>query len=293
MDIAQLFYDSKKDGSLAERNSSKTLNLRNFNNWVKSVIINTCVSELRKEEGYNINVFDMGCGKGGDQLKWDKSRVRSVTFADISANSIEACKKRYHSSKLYYDAKFFVTDFTKELFINKLKDKKPCYDIVSSQFVIHYAFINSESANKFIRNASELLKIGGCFIVTTIDAYKLVAACQKSHNQTVGNDMFKITFDPSINIRGKGEIPVFGAKYHFTLTDLVNCPEYLVEPSALRDITSRNGLSILMYQPFNKFYEENNSSSIKFRGTLSEQDWQLINLYTLYVFKKTSNIKYE
>ncbi len=54
--------------------------------------------------------------------------------------------------------------------------------------------------------------------------------CRKSSNQSIFNDVYKISFDSSIDLSktSNESIPLFGAKYHFTLDDLVDCPEYLV-----------------------------------------------------------------
>ena len=48
--------------------------------------------------------------------------------------------------------------------------------------------------------------------------------------QSISNDVFKIAFDSSIDLsqQNNNAIPLFGAKYHFTLDELVDCPEYLV-----------------------------------------------------------------
>jgi hypothetical protein len=42
--------------------------------------------------------------------------------------------------------------------------------------------------------------------------------------------VFKVNFDFSIDLNKTGNelIPLFGAKYHFSLDELVDCPEYLV-----------------------------------------------------------------
>jgi mRNA (guanine-N7-)-methyltransferase len=54
--------------------------------------------------------------------------------------------------------------------------------------------------------------------------------CRESPNQSISNNVFKITLDPSIDLSktSNESIPLFGAKYHFSLDELVDCPEYLV-----------------------------------------------------------------
>ena len=39
-----------------------------------------------------------------------------------------------------------------------------------------------------------------------------------------GNEVYEISFD----MEGKQHIPLFGAKYHFKLEGVVDCPEFVV-----------------------------------------------------------------
>ena len=43
------FYNSKVETGLDQRNESRIVHLRNFNNWVKSVLIKEHVTRLNKE----------------------------------------------------------------------------------------------------------------------------------------------------------------------------------------------------------------------------------------------------
>lgn len=50
--------------------------MRNFNNWVKSVLIRSYLPT-------NASVLDLCCGKGGDLLKWREGRIEYLVCAGI------------------------------------------------------------------------------------------------------------------------------------------------------------------------------------------------------------------
>lgn len=78
------FYEDKRRISKIERNSYlETSDLRNFHNWIKSVLIKNYsekVQDLLKQkkcEG-KISVLEIGCGQGGDLTKWAHSSIGFV-----------------------------------------------------------------------------------------------------------------------------------------------------------------------------------------------------------------------
>lgn len=68
----------------------------------------------------------------------------------------------------------FMRFIFQELLRNKLKNPNTQFDLVSSQLVLHYSFESFEKANRFLRNAAELLRIGGYFIGTTVNSCRVV-----------------------------------------------------------------------------------------------------------------------
>ena len=50
-----------------------------------------------------MTVLDIGCGKGGDLLKWQRARVDYVVCADIAATSVDQCENRYNDMSRRYD----------------------------------------------------------------------------------------------------------------------------------------------------------------------------------------------
>lgn len=69
-------YNSKVDIGVERRRESTIIFLRSFNNWIKSVLIGKYVTR----EGF---ALDMGCGKGGDLLKWNKANIKSLVGLGI------------------------------------------------------------------------------------------------------------------------------------------------------------------------------------------------------------------
>ncbi|UJR35509.1 hypothetical protein I4U23_028263 [Adineta vaga] len=263
---AHTYYNNAQEQGLDRRNESIILYLRNFNNWIKSILIDEHLKLLRNERPDrrdDIHVFDMGCGKGGDRKKWDVGRVKHVTFSDIAENLVEACKERQRTSGCRYGTTFFPLDCTRGLVRDKVRTTEPCFDLVSSQFVLHYSFDKIESANRFLRNAAELLRVGGYFIGTTVNSCALVERCRKSPDQTISNNVFKVVFDSSINLNTTDTeaIPLFGAKYHFSLDDVVDCPEYLVYFPLLEKLAGNHGLELVDRQTFKDYFDKHAKTS--------------------------------
>lgn len=77
----------RPDVGVTQRQQSPIIGLKNFNNWVKSVLIARFAHPVlqgasvtgmngKQHPGPSGRVLDMGCGKGGDLNKWQKARVR-------------------------------------------------------------------------------------------------------------------------------------------------------------------------------------------------------------------------
>lgn len=74
-------YNKLENTGVEARNESKIICMRNFNNWLKSMIINEFV-DLAKENCHanpsNIKVLDIGCGKGGDLKKYSACGIQHL-----------------------------------------------------------------------------------------------------------------------------------------------------------------------------------------------------------------------
>lgn len=80
--IVASHYNSIEEKGLDVRNKSKILYMRNFNNWVKSMLINEYLSKIKSnlQLGAPLRVMDMCCGKGGDLYKWQKGNFDLLLF---------------------------------------------------------------------------------------------------------------------------------------------------------------------------------------------------------------------
>ena len=68
------------------------------------------------------------------------------------------------------------------------------FDLVSTQFAIHYFFESETKLRAFLHNVTDRLEEGGKFIGTTIDSDRLVHKVRQSPNLTIGNDYYQVVF---------------------------------------------------------------------------------------------------
>lgn len=84
--------NARPDVGVRQRLDSPIIGLKNFNNWVKSVLITRFAHPAflaspsqnhqysgteRRGKGAPLGkILDLGCGKGGDLGKWSKARIK-------------------------------------------------------------------------------------------------------------------------------------------------------------------------------------------------------------------------
>ena len=173
---------------------SKIKNLRSYNNWAKS----TLIQKFSPNESFDprmgrqpgIKVLDIGCGKGGDLQKWQNApqRVDQYVGIDPAEVSIEQAKGRYSDMRRrrgrggpMFMADFFVKDgygeslndiplirdigFDPEAGPEAATRWSPAgFDVVSMMFCMHYAFESEGKARGMLSNVAGALKKGGRFI---------------------------------------------------------------------------------------------------------------------------------
>lgn len=249
-------YNELQEVGLEKRSQSRIFYLRNFNNWMKSVLIGEFLEKLRQKKTRDITVLDLGCGKGGDLLKWKKGRINKLVCTDIADVSVKQCQQRYEDMKnrrdneFIFNAEFITADCSKELLIDKFRDPEMHFDICSCQFVCHYSFESYDQADMMLRNACERLSPGGYFIGTTPNSFELIRRLEASETESFGNEIYTVKFQK------KGDYPLFGCKYDFNLEGVVDVPEFLVYFPLLIEMVKKYNMKLIYKKTFREFYEE-------------------------------------
>lgn len=259
--VVATHYNAIEEKGLEERSKSRIFHLRNFHNWIKSILINEYLTKIKDNKKHNepIRVHDMCCGKGGDLLKWRKGNITHLICSDIASVSLEQCKTRYQDMKhrsyrerhgSLYTTEYIIADCTRVRLREKYQDPSIELDLVSCQFAFHYSFESLPQAECMIKNAAECLRPGGYFIGTITDANELIARARNSDSSSFGNNVYNVIFDCDIM-----KPDLFGAKYHFYLDGSVDCPEFLVYFPLFEKLARKYGLKLVKKEKFRDFYE--------------------------------------
>lgn len=257
-ELVQKHYNSIQEKGLDRRNQSRIVYLRNFNNWIKGMLIDeylTLVKEKKKQDE-PLRLIDLCCGKGGDFFKFSKGEANHVICVDIADQSIADAQKRHTDMKAktprMFNAEFIVADVTRTQMRTKFKDPTMKVDMVSCQFALHYSFESLPQAERMLENISASLKKGGYFIGTIPNAYDIVGRKRLAKANWFGNSVFTINFEDTL----PEPYPLFGARYNFHLHEVVDCPEYLVHFPTFERLAESYGFKILRKRRFQNYYEE-------------------------------------
>ena len=155
------------------------------------------IDEYAKRQG--LSVLDLCCGKGGDlPYKWKSKRIAHYVGTDLSKESVKSAKEKHEdiissaenrmmdrrNQTTRFPAIFIVQDagddenllddiLKKEQSLKSIQNKI-MFDLVSTQFAIHYMFENHRKLKAFLRNVTDRLEEDGYFIGTTVDSDRVV-----------------------------------------------------------------------------------------------------------------------
>lgn len=257
-EVVRSHYNARPNQGREQRNQSPIVKLRNFNNWIKSTLIRMFTPP---EHDSHIRVLDLGCGKGGDLMKWDKANISSYTGIDLAEISIEQARGRYRQmSRARFDADFYAFDCFRLPLTHILPPDRRKFDIVSMQFCLHYAFESEAKVRQMLSNVANSLPRGGKFIGTIPSSDAIISHIEKlpKGGKEWGNDIYRVEFEnepppgPDVVFR-----PPFGHKYTFYLKDAVDIvPEYVVPFLAFRALAEEYNLELLYHKGFHEVFEE-------------------------------------
>jgi SAM-dependent methyltransferase len=176
---------------------------RGYHNWIKSSLIYSyCSPEKENRDGKikKKSILDIGCGRGGDILKMYHSRVNDYVGTDPDYEglfgAIDSATVRYQNNvnkfpdfpKVTFIQADGSTQYNADLqekklqgmspenkkLIEKIFTNKKKFDIINSQFAIHYLFDSPTSIENLILNVKNYLKSDGYFICTLFDAKQVL-----------------------------------------------------------------------------------------------------------------------
>jgi len=177
--------------------------MRQFHNWIKSIMIHTYMSPTYNQ-GKQLSVLDVGCGRGGDIMKFYHAHIANGVGIDPSYdglhNASDGAISRYNKSRINYPAapkiQFICADFTVPMNVDDqvavIEDKSPAnsslmnrvfpktgmtqFDRMNVQFAFHYFLANESAWKNACDNINKCLKPGGYMIVTAYDAQRVLDA---------------------------------------------------------------------------------------------------------------------
>ncbi|BCS83173.1 putative mRNA-capping enzyme [Cotonvirus japonicus] len=175
-----------------QKDTSNAAGMRSFNNWIKSSMISTYCKNI-------MSALDIGCGRGGDLIKFINANVGEYVGIDIDNNGLyvinDSANNRYKNLKkkmknvppMYFinaDARGLFTVNAQEkilpsmpesnkILIDRFLDNNKKYDAINCQFSLHYYLSDDLSWSNFCENINNQLKDNGYFLVTSFDG-KLV-----------------------------------------------------------------------------------------------------------------------
>lgn len=308
-------YDDIHQTRRTTRTENEVSCVKNLHNWIKSVLIRTYAFPLCK-------VLDLGCGKGGDLLKWGKANVSKYVGLDISHQAIHDAIERYKGRSndtikpdtIQLRNEKFEADFMCHDFCDPLPDFKSQhdtrrkdqssqhgFDLCSCQFALHYAFESEIRANTFFQNVASHLVDGGIFIATFPDdevILKRLLATNQPNNEpaSIGNQLYSLNFHTYANketVLAEYNKKQFGLKYNFSLSSAIyDCPEYIVHKELLHRLCNQHNMHLIHIHPFQKILKEQKQkhkqlyNKMNVSSYIPPDEFAVSQLYCAAIFRK-------
>ena len=270
------------------RFTSQIFHLRNLNGCIKSILIQNTLSSMSLG---SFKVLDLCCGHGGDINKWLNNAaheckeyvgvdIAHAALNDFISNRLEQHRNKSKVSKLI-TADMGKDSLTTDCLPTYLMERKSwmnipplseseCFDLISCQFAIHYMFQSHDRAKHFFTEIQRHLRVGGRFIVTTVDSRVFMELVMKQISEStkvldlhsdleisveneLQNTILRIRVESSTlqRLLSGDTNDLFGLRYNFQLFDqpasstaAVDAPEWLVPLPLIEKLASEANLGV-------------------------------------------------
>ncbi|XAR52293.1 mRNA (guanine-N(7)-)-methyltransferase [Bertholletia excelsa] len=257
-------------------------------------------------------VCDLYCGGVPDEAKWEEAQIGHYIGIDNKQAGLVQLREAWESQRKKYPFEFFELDPCTEDIEPNLKDRENLADIVCCMQHLQLCFETEEKARRLLHNVSSLLNPGGYFIGICPDSstiwYGIMAKYQKNveayHNRSgsmkpnlvpncIRSENYMITFEME-----EEKFPFFGKKYQLKFANDSNAETHcLVHFPSLIRLAREAGLEYVEIQNLTEFYDDNRAQFAGMlldaapnlmdpRGRLLPRTYDLLGLYTTFVFQK-------
>jgi len=264
--------------------------LREFHNWIKSIIIYAYCSPVKEfgaMQTKRTSVLDIGCGRGGDILKWYHARVGEYVGIDIDYygiySSTNGAISRYNEFKqkfpdfgkvqwiqadpsallqsTYQENKLPNMTTENKQIIEKVFTKNKQFDCISSMFALHYLFDSNKSTENLVQNIKTHLKTGGYLFFTLFDA-KLVMdklgdkdtfTTYYTDDDGTRKKLFEIIKKFDGNLENKEGLPI-DVHMAWIMQENKYETEYLVTPKLLNKVMEQASCQLVETDLFSNLY---------------------------------------
>ena len=327
------YIPNEQDGYYAtlKRNRKELLTYR-MQEFHSKYVKGKLIEKYTKEKD---SLLDLSVGKGGDLNKWIHNKLSFVLGQDISNHGINnpkngACSRvmkklqnniniptiffiygdsskriRDGSSALDELNKFYLDvlygNIDRDKVFNKYLNKhygiaKKKFNIISSQFSIHYFFENKEKLDSFINNVSENLKPGGYFIGTCLDGEKVYNALKdirknKSIQEKEGkNTIWQITKKYDSKKKFKPNDSSLGLQIDVFIDSIgQRMSEYLVNFEYLEERLTKEKFKLVNNDFFSDIFKEMEKDTNEIYNdakSITKKEKNLSFLFRQFVFQK-------
>lgn len=224
---------------------------------------------LKKYSDPGNKLLDIGTGRGGDLLKWDKCKLSHVTAIDIEPSYIEEAILRKKNNNIKKDFRFIIN---KE--INYSKFGK--FNIITCNFCFHYLCSSLTNIKNVFYEISNSLLPDGKFILTIPDGYKIKEILNI-------NSIYKNR--AGVIEKNYSDYSDFGMAIKFMLTETLYfgdssiSNEYLVFSDIIEKVANNYKLELIESEPFHNY-------NSKVKHLMDGHTKFFSDLYLSLVFKK-------